>query len=466
MDAIEKILDFGLNLRFTDLPREVVDRAKMAVLDTIGAALAGVRAEGVPALSSLISAWGGKPESTLFTTGERVPMPFAALVNGVCGRACDLDDVHEQATCHINVTSVLALLAVAEARGPVSGQAFLTAAVVAAEMTSRTALAPRISFSTTGMSKSYQCGIFGTALGTSRILGLNKDQALNSMGVAYAFVAGNQQGYVDGAHTVRLMQGRAAESGVMAALMAERGITGSREVLEGKFGYYPVFHRGQYEPGDLIDELGSKWRFMEISIKPVYPCCKYTHGPIEATFAVMKASGCGVDEIETIEVSVTNKEVYDLVCLSRERKWNPQSITDAQFSIPYTVASAAAHGKIAFESFNQDALKDPTVGKVIGRVEAILAVAGQGDGVGTFPMPGVVKLRTRAGETFDARVDYVKGHPLNPMSFEDVADKFRACAAFGVPHWTGADDLIDAVRHVDVADDISGLVDLIRTSVK
>ena len=466
MDAIEQILDFGLKLRFSDLPQHVINRAKIAFLDTMGATLAGIQAEGVPELSSLVSAWGGRPESTLVTNGEKVPAPWAALVNGVCGRACDLDDVHEQGTCHINVTSVPALLAIAEAKGRVDGRQFLTAAVVAAEITCRMALAPRISYSATGMSKSYQCGIFGSTLGICRILGLDREEAQNAMGIAYAFVAGNQQGYVDGAHTVRLMQGRAAETAVMAARMAEKGLTGSKQVLEGKFGYYPVFHRGKYEPEELVDKLGSVWRLLEISIKPVYPCCKYTHGPIEATIAAMGKAGCSVDDIKKLEVTVTNKEVYDLVCLSRERKWNPTSITDAQFSIPYTVATAAVYKQIAFDRFKQDALQDQAVAKVMKRVEAILDVEGQGDGVGTFPMPGLVKVRTKSGEAFDARVDYVKGHPFNPMSFEDVAEKFRLCAEYGVPDWLKTDDFVEAVQNIEEVDDVSCLIDLVNVFAK
>jgi len=120
----------------------------------------------------------------------------------------------------------------------------LTAIIAASEVICRMALAPRISFSSTGMSFSYHFGTFGCALGVSRLLGLKEEQARNAMGIAYALVAGNQQGFVNGALTVRLMQGISAKNGAMAALMAEKGITGSREVLEGKFGYYPVFNGG------------------------------------------------------------------------------------------------------------------------------------------------------------------------------------------------------------------------------
>ena len=462
MDAIEQILDFGLNLRFSELPQSVVDRAKMAILDTIGATIAGADAEGVRELTSLVLTWGGRPESTLLPDKEKVPVPWAALVNGSSARALDLDDVHEQATCHVNATPVPALLAVAEARKPVSGEDFLTALVVASEIICRMALAPRISFSVTGMANSYQCGIFGAALGSSRILRLTKKRALNAMGIAHAFVCGNQQGYLSGTQTVRIMQGVAAHHGVMAALMAEKGITGSHEVLEGKFGYYPVFHRNKYERGELIEKLGVEWRFEDISIKPVYPCCKFTHGPIEAAMAAMKKAGCSIEEVEKIEVAVTNKEVYDLVCIPKDRKWNPQTLVDAQFSLPYTVATAAVHGNISLPHFNHEAIKDSAVINVMKRVETILDVENQGEGRGNFPMPGVVSIHTRTGEIFEGRVDYVKGHPKNPMSFEDVAEKFRVCAGYGVPDWHQTNGFIEAVQKIEACSDVSHLIALLN----
>lgn len=460
MDAVEPLLDLGLNTRYDDLAPEVVERTRMAILDTLGATVAGLTGEGVAPLAGLYGDWGGKGEATAFPGARKLPMPAAAMLNGLAGRAWDLDDVHEQNTCHVNVNVVAPVLALAEARGPVNGREFITAVTVGSEMVCRLSAAPRVSFSETGSSMSYQCGFYGAALASARLLGLSKDAARHALGIAHARVAGNQQGYVAGAMTVRLMQGIAAEGGLLSALMAEKGITGSSEILEGRFGYYPVYHRGKYDRNELVDGLGKKWLVMDVSIKPAYPCCKYTHGPIEASAAAAKELGVPPEEIEKIIVRVTNREVYDLVCTTKERKWNPQSLTDAQFSLPFTVAYAAVHGGVTPDTFQPAGRADAAARALLPRVEAELDLSAQGEGRGTFPMPGIITMRDRRGRSVQKTVTYVKGHPKNPMTYDEVAEKFRVCARLGRPGWKGADEVIEAVRHLERLESTAVLAEL------
>lgn len=448
-DAIEELLDFGLSTSASELPDAVVERTKLAILDTIGAALAAVRGEGVPALADLLHEWGGAPQATELVGGRRLPMVFATHINATAGRAWDLDDVHEQNTCHVNVNTVPAALALAEGRGPIAGRDLLAGIAVGSELMCRVTDAPRIGFSETGSAMSYQCGFYGAALTAARLLRLSKDRARHALGIAHAQVAGNHQGYVDGAMTVRLMQGIAAEGGLRAALMAERGLTGSAAVLEGRFGYYNVYHRGRYDREAILDGLGRRWLIHDISIKPLYACCKYTHAPIDAAIAAARELAAAPDEIERVTIRVTNKEVHDLVCTTRERKWNPQSVTDAQFSLPYTVASAIVRGRVDLDTFQPAGMCDARARALLARIEVDLDLSAQGEGRGTFPMPGIVTLRARNGKSAHARVDYVKGHPKNPMSFDDVAEKFRACAEFGRPGWNGAQAIVDAVRDLE-----------------
>ena len=457
---MEGLLEFGLSTRFRDLPQAVVARTKMAVLDTLGTAIAGIRGGAVSELTSLACHWGGISEATLITNGQRLPLPLAVLVNTTAARAWDLDDVHEQNTCHVNVSTVAAALAIAEARGPINGGQLLTAIAVGSELICRMSAAPRIGFSETGSSMSYQCPFYGVALAASRLMRLTADQAHHAMGIAHARAAGNQQGFLTGAMTVRLMQGIAAEGGVIAALMAERNLTGSTDVLEGRFGYYHVFHRGKYEPQDLTRELGTLWLMNEVSIKPLYPCCKFIHGPIDALLEAVGDAGIRAADIERIRVVVTNKEVHDLVCTTRESKWNPKSVTDAQFSLPFMLAWAAVHRSIGFEAVAAKGLDDGEVRALMPRVEVELRTGAQTEGRGTFPMPGVVTVVERSGRETQRIVEYVKGHPKNPMSYDEVAKKFLDCAHFGRPEWTRAEDLVEIVKNLEGIEDTGKLVSL------
>ncbi len=457
MDASEHFLDLGQNLRWGDLASPVAERARLALLDTLASAVAGATAGGVAELAQLVGEWGGAPQATLLPNGRQLPAPLAALVNGVAARAWDLDDVHEQNTAHVSATTVPAVLAVAEARGGVSGRDLLLAIALGNEAICRITAAPRVTFSESGMAPGYQAAFFGGALAAARVLGLDRARMGHALGLAYARLAGNIQCYVDGTMAVRLMQGITAEAGVVAALMAERGLTGSRNVLEGKFGYFPVFQRGRYEPAELVDGLGERWRSLEISIKPVYPCCKYTHGPIEATAEAMRQAGVGYAEIERIDLDVSNREVYDLVCEVAERKWNPQSVAECQFSLPYTVAHAAVHGTVALESFTPAGMADAAVRALLPRIRAHLTADLDDHGRGTFPMPGVVRITLRSGRAIEARVVHVKGHPENAMTYADVADKMRACARFAGADEGAVERLIDLVAGIEAVADVRSL---------
>ena len=464
MDAMEELLDFGLGSGPDDMPPRVRERARVAILDTLAATLAGCRAEGVREIAGLVGEWGGAPQATVLATGGRAPAPAAALANGTMARALDLDDVHEQNTCHVSASVVPAALAIAEHRGPVSGRDFIAAVAAGAELVCRLSAAPRVSFSQTGMSLTYQCGFFGAALAAARLAGLRPEVARDAMGIAYARVAGNQQGFLAGAMTVRLMQGIAAEGGVLSVLFAERGITGARNVLEGRFGYYPVFHRGQYDRADLVEGLGSRWLLEDVSIKPVYPCCKFIHGPIGAMLELRSRTGLAPEEIAEARFTVTNEEVFDLVCAPAARKWSPRTVTDAQFSLPFMTAWAAVHGGIGFRPLLPGSLLDPRVRALLPRIHADREDSGQGAGRGTFPMPGILAVTDRSGRRHATRVDHVKGHPRNPMSFDEVAAKLRECAAHGAPGWAGADALVDAVRHLEDCRDVSVLAGLVASA--
>lgn len=449
MDAIENLLEFGLDPARAQLPGAVATRTKMAILDTLASAVAGRTAEGVGPLSELIEEWQGAPQATVVSNGHKTTAPLAALANGVAARAWDLDDVHEQNTCHVTANIVPAALAIAEARPIVSGQEFLAANAVGMEVACRISGAPKLSFSETGAANSYQAGFFGSAITAARLMHLDLDTSRHAMGIAYARVCGNHQGYLDGAMTVRLMQGVAPEGGVVSALMAERGLTGSRKVLEGRFGYYETYQRNAYNRETIVARLGEDWHLMEISIKPVYPCCKYTHGPIDAALEAMKKVGGSPDAIERIDIKVTNREVHDLVCETRERKWNPETVVDCQFSLPFTVAYSLVHDGMSLKALEPEARENRQVRELMQRIHVTLDVEAQGKGRGTFPMPGNVSMTMRSGKRSDAEVVYVKGHPKNPMTYDDVAQKMRTCAEFAGLGRHKAEALIDAVHDIE-----------------
>lgn len=461
MGETASLLEFGTRVRYADMGREVVERIRHAILDTMGTMVAGRRGESVPELSALASSWGGSPEATLITSGRRLPLPLAALVNATAARAWDLDDVHDQNTCHVSASVVPATLAAAQCRGPVSGSDLLVAVAVGTELICRMSAAPRIPFGETGSSMTNQCPHYGVALAVSRLLKLGLEKTGHALGIAHARAGGNQQGLLAGASTVRLMQGISAEGGVISALMAERGLTGSSDVLEGRFGYYQVFHRGRYEPKDLVSGLGERWLVNEVSIKNLYPCCKFIHGPVEALMTTLQETGAPLRDIESIKVTVSNQDVFDLICTPKQRKWKPATVADAQFSLPFMLARAAVHGGLGFECLDPSGFGEPSVADLMERIEVDVQPTGDPGARGRFPMPGDVTTRLRGGHSERRIVEYPKGHFRNPMSFDDVATKFLACARFGGLAEGRAREVVGLVRDLEKLDDVGALMPLL-----
>ncbi|TMR05524.1 MmgE/PrpD family protein [Actinomadura soli] len=450
----------------TTPPPPVLDRMRLALLDTLAAQIAGLSADGARQVAGLVTHWGGRPEATVHATGERVPRHLAALANATCARAWDLDDVLEHAFCHVSGSVVPAALAVTEAveaagRRTVSGREFLTAIAIGAEAVCRMALAPRESFTVTGASRTYECGTFGAALTSARLMGLSGERTRHAMGIALSMLCGKQQAFLAGAHTVSLGQGLSAQAGVLAAVMAERGITGAApdiDVLEGRFGYYFTNHRGRYDPDEITTGLGTEWRVLESSIKPLYPCCKFTHTSIAATLDAIRDLDGATGRIEAIEVDVTDREAYDLACAPDGAKRRPSTQAAAQFSMPYAVAVAAVHGRVGPEHFVPAALDDPRVLDVADRVVIKPDLDGERPANrGALPMPAHVTVRLRDGEAITKRATVVKGHPRAPMDFADVAAKFRDCAAFALPAWDGTEAAIESVRAVPSLPSMSAL---------
>ncbi|GAG12912.1 unnamed protein product, partial [marine sediment metagenome] len=266
-------------------PEDVVEAAKKVILDTLGSTLAGTTAPGIETLHTLVTEWGGSPESSLLAFGDKVPAPGAVLVNATAARARDIDEVHEKAVLHSAITVLPPSLAVAEWLGNIDGRRFIEAMVAGVDLIVRLGLSVDRSPNVSGVSSTWQMGVFGACAAAGRLMGLNLEQMINALGIAYSQTAGNQQAIIEGTMMVRIMQGFTAQNGLMAAILAKRGIDGPKEALQGRFGYFPVFHRDEYDPAIITRDLGRVFEITNSSLKP-YPCCKVIHSAISCILKI------------------------------------------------------------------------------------------------------------------------------------------------------------------------------------
>jgi len=422
VDPILNLIKFALDVKYEDLPVTVVNMVKNSVIDTLAVAVAGSGYPGIRMLVDLSKDWGGKKESSILVHGGKVPAPIAALVNCSMARACDFDSVHENGGGHLSATSVPTAFAFVEySETAVSGKDFILINAICSEINCRLrqASAPPRGWLVETIAP------LGVAAMGGRLLGFDEKQMLNALGVAYAQCCGNGQAMLDGAMTHSLQQGLGAKAGIFSVLLAKKGFKGAKNILQGNYGLFPLYMNGQYNDKVLLGNLGKHFEFVNTSIKP-YPCCRMTHIPIYSTIEMLRVHDIKPEDIEEIRVG-TNSFAYNL-CANGDEKYNIKTPQDAQFSLPYTVSLAALGKDIFFEAFTDKAIKDPDVLSFGKKVKVFLDP--EKDKVNPFVCPADMEIITKAGKHYSSQVEFIKGHPRMPFTFEECADKYRNCCRY------------------------------------
>ncbi|MBI4331912.1 MAG: MmgE/PrpD family protein [Chloroflexi bacterium] len=453
MDASAVFAHHIANISFDDIPAAVVSIAKTDVLDTLGTTLAATtQAPGCREVVDLVKEGGGKEESTIIGFGGKTLAWMAALANSTMAHSLEYDDNHDGARMHSGAVDVPACFAVAERVGKVDGKRFLTALITGMDLGIRLSLVapeePRCWHQTT------LYGFFGAAAAASKILGLNEQEVQNALGIAFAQAAGNNQGINDGALTKRVQAGFASKGGVLSALLAQRGITGAVNSLEGEFGLYKVYHGGKYSREALLADLGKKFEVSNLTFKP-YPSPRGTHSSIDATLAIVREHDIKPEDVESITV---HKSAIAVRVLGEpiERKRRPPNVVDAQFSVPYTVATAVVKRGVGLRDFTPEAMKDPAVLQMADKVNVKL----NPDFNPSNYHPGITEITTKAGKTYSKRVDVPSGSPKNPISKEDLMQKFLDCASYSRRPLTQQDikKIVDMVTNLEKLDDVADIV--------
>jgi 2-methylcitrate dehydratase PrpD len=256
------------NQKYEDIPAEAVEATKLDILDTLATTLAGSSYGGTQELIEVMKYWGGREESSIFIHGGKVPAPAAALVNGHMAHARDFDDIYHVARIHVGAVNVPAGFAIAEKMGNITGRELIAAICLGIEIELRIGQAAML---WTQFHPTATFGYFGSCATSGRLLGLDEEQLINAFGIAFAQAAGNKQCMHDGSLTKKLQPGLASKGGILAAHLAQKGYTGTRNNLEGKAGFFNLYHGGKYDPAPLTKDLGKYFDVVRLGYKP-YPC--------------------------------------------------------------------------------------------------------------------------------------------------------------------------------------------------
>jgi 2-methylcitrate dehydratase PrpD len=420
MNETRELVDFLAGLRPEDLSAEVFDRARYLLLDYLGVAMRGSREESSAPVYKMIERLNAPGGAAVIGAPIRTLPAYAALANGTAAHAIELDDTHNAGSIHLGVVMFSTALALA---GP-SDERLITAVVAGYEAAARIAMAvqPKEHYSL-GFHPTSTCGVFGAAATASKLLNLTAEQMLSAFGIAGSMAAGSLEFLAEGAWTKRLHPGLAAQNGIQAAMLAAEGFRGPATILEGRDGFLNGYSREPL-PELITDDLGASFEIMRTSVKP-HACCRYMQGPIDAILAMLREHDLQPDRVRGIEVAVLEAG-WPLVAEPRKQKYNPQTIVEAQFSMPFGAAVAALYGAAGIDQFTEENLHSKTVRRMMGRVVLTKDIRLEKNFPAEWPARAYIALED--GRRFEKFIAHPKGDPLNPLSWDELAEKFRSLA--------------------------------------
>lgn len=445
MSISHELSRYIMGLCYNDLPPNVIQAAKDAFMDWLGSAAAGTGKLPGQILLSLVEEMGGNPEATLISTGKKTSGILAALVNGGISHIVELDDVHKASIIHAGAAIIPAALAAVEKVGT-DGRALIEGIVAGYEVAIRVGEAVTPShyyyWHTTGT-----VGTFGAAAAAGKILGLNEDQMVHALGSAGTQAAGLWEFLADGAMSKHLHPGKASLNGLLAALLAQKGFTAATRILEGEKGFIRATAK-EFDLNKITDGLGQGYKILENCIK-IHASCRHTHHAIDVVLDLVEKHNFKASDISKLVV-----RTYP-IAIDITGNFQPESLYAAKFSLPFCVSLAANEGHAGLKDFNENTLHDPVIRKLMSKVELIADPKLTELYPGKWPAE--VEITDAAGKTYSGRTDYPAGDPENPVSHDQLEQKFRELASLHFEPQQ-VEDLVAGISRLEEVTDLSALL--------
>jgi len=442
MGITQDLAKYCNELKYRQLPEDVIDRAKYFFLDFIGVACCGSQAESSKSMYRFVREMG-QGNSVLIGTKRKAPFLYSALANGTAGHAIEMDDVHNESSLHPGVVVFPSALATGE-RMAVNGKSFIEAAIIGFEVMVRLgkAIGPANSYAR-GFHPTATCGTFGSSVVASKIMGLKTEKMVSALGIAGSQAAGSMEYLAQGAWTKRFHAGWAAHSGMVAALLAREGFRGPTSIIEGRDGFLHAYTSGA-DASKVLEGIGSGFEILRTSVKP-YACCRYMQPPIDALLKTVKENNLKPDQVEKVRLGLLSAGA-SLIAEPAEMKYRPRSIVDAQFSMPFGAAVALLYRKAGMGEFQLSRIRSGEVKQAMKKVE--YRVDPELDR--TFPRQwcATAEILTKDGRRYFKKVEHCKGDPENPLSWEELTDKFHDLSGRRVTKKRRL-KIIDQVRHFE-----------------
>lgn len=361
MGATKDLAEFITSINYNDLPIEVINEAKLCFVDWLGVTLAGAHDSEVNSLFEVIQLVGGTPQATIIGKNIKTSILNATLMNGMSSHIFDYDDTSVEFLGHASVTIFPSILALSEMLGA-NGKDFLTAYVIGFEIGSRIAMGASANHMLKGWHATSTIGHFSSTAACAKLLGLNVDQLIYALGISGTQAAGLKS--VFGTDCKPFHPGKAGFNGLLSALLAQRGFTSVKNILEGEKCFWDVYS-SSWNPKRALKDLGKKWYILNNNYK-FHASCYYTHSAIEATLALKKEmKNMNPRDIETIEVKVSP------IALENATIMKPKTGLEGKFSLPYTIANAILRDDTGMKAFTDEKVNDDEIIRLSERIEII-----------------------------------------------------------------------------------------------
>lgn len=417
------IADFVAGLTYERIPPEVLARIKLLILDSFGCAIFGTGQPWSKILIETLCKLDSSSGCRVWGTGRTLSAPHAALANGTLVQSFELDDVHRAGVLHVGAVTLPALIAVAELRPGMSGRDFLRAAVAGYEIGPRVGLCMGPEHIGQGWHSGATVGVFSSAAGAAAGLRLSPEQTVHALGIAGTQASGLMAAQY-GAMVKRKHAGRASQSGLYGALLAEAGFTGIADVFESDYGgFCTTFSRSRdrFDLKQLTADLGERFETMGVALK-FYSCVGSNHTTLDAIRTIAARHPFRPDEVAEIVVHGSQATVDHVGW-----PYRPDSLTSAQMNLPFCVATLLAEGDVFVDQFSDTVVTDPRRIALAAKVRVVHDPAITALGA-RFRHKVRVELALSDGTRESETVEAPRGSENCFASEADVTAKFRKLA--------------------------------------
>ena len=416
-NATRELAKFAATTRLEQIPPEVIERIKLSLIDGLGVCLQGTTLPWTRIVRDLIHDEGGKPVASIWGSGARTSSTQAVLVNSTAGHAFEMDDIHKESIVHPNSLAVPVALALAEADLCLTGRDTALALAVGYEVGLRIGNAATMSLFLNGFHPQGTSGAFVAAVTAGKLLGLDAAQMQNALGIAGSMAAGLMAAQ-EGAMVKRLHAGRAAQGGLMAALLARRGFTGISDVIEAPYGGFLSSFSRTPNPARLVEGLGHDWEASKVGFK-MYPNVTSIHAALDGLRAILLDERLSAANISDIHIGCGH-----MTFVHTAWEYRPAGVTAAQMNMYYGLSVMALRQNVSAADYSEVEIADPRILAFIPRIrieeDAELEARGA-----AFRHAARVSVRTTDGRTFTREVLHRRGSPENQVTRSDVEHKFN-----------------------------------------